>query len=1376
MKTFISTVFILNLIFMVNAAQINVTDDTVASSKYTYAVGDRLSNGIVGSIREIQTIVVPNGYKGNMQISCRDCTPTDKFDYDNDTLTNIESHIDTQFPALVRREVSLNGTNQNTIYSLYFQVDGDIPPFVFIFDDYGVVQSTEVTKGEMNTFIIVARKADETVSLSTDHEFIIDVYNNNGTFYSNQGLAVAEPAIFSTCTLYFEDTCKPDDSFTINGYTYPISSIYTSKFEEDMKEIFDTNMTIKADLYPYRVTLQFYDRLFDINTVNPSKIISNKAACSVTTSLTSGDHEIQSVIVVPSNPDSPGNFTIGVSDKSSSMILSGDATEEEVIEALESLSIKDIAVTKLEFGEGHIYVITFTKSTGKLDQLWVKPYNLEVQEITTYGARFGTFSLSINDSVIDNIDIGIGSEIFTKLLKESSAFEYVDVSLYERGPDNHIWSITYLTPINNNDFNYIWRVNCTNVTGIPVIGHDYVEITEQKSFVQSFDGLLTTSIVQFGFPYYIGSYNIPDIGDYLLNIKTNTQGGLIGEYYDSDDYSEGLKPVFTHIDSEINFDWSSGAITENRTDHVYIRWTGKIHVPHNAEYIFYITADDNFKLYINNTLLIENWGNIYEPNPNPSVEYNSSIYLYVNTYYDILIEYHEYTQFASIQLQWSSAFISKQIIPNIYYSFVEHIQGSPFSISLRPVPIANFVYTTVEGPGIEDNLAGVETYFIIHLKDQYNNYVSDDNINDRLDVYIYPCNGTDGMVYHLLPYYLSIGTYIVNYTIEDTGYYYLYIKLNDFNIYCGNSVYERCSPFRIEIKPGQLSPFTTETVVLHPQIYAGDYNEIILTARDVYGNLVYYGNDEFDVRFVNESKGYVHIETNFTQTKYNGSGIYIISFRPTFYGNYTVKIYSKDILINSSNNCIVSITPAVPYVENYQLKYHNYYAMENQLITIQTQDLYHNTRYCNDDDVDCLDMNIKEHLLLEIDNQLYSSYVYSLHFNITNDNSSLLSGSSNRMFRFKIDYNEIDINYAYDIHPLTLQHDLSANSDYEFKVYKIDEIYYITCINCTNKTTIEFKPLLEGDSEFIYQFEYINNASVTPYIVFPALVPYNHTFESFLYLSTDKTNNKTLNINFLLNQVISPTNIVEFYKDYHANTNNILTFNVSDLGLDDIYEIKIENKAMTDRTKPPTYQFTISCKDNKIECGYTISYYNYKSRYIYSYDSVEVIESKLSLIFGNVTVERSTTIDNINSKLQYEYVYTFHSLTGSINSAELKIDNTEIDIEYTQGVSDEGKDGFIYLTISGRESLPIYYESTAEEIQNKLSLIPGLELVNINISFGGVKNVFYDNHITGTIKYIYITLNELLHPFEVIKSDNDLSIEILSKRRLQHFMPGLLPK
>lgn len=66
-------------------------------------------------------------------------------------------------------------------------------------------------------------------------------------------------------------------------------------------------------------------------------------------------------------------------------------------------------------------------------------------------------------------------------------------------------------------------------------------------------------------------------------------------------------PAISRIDTEINFDWGTGLITNDVADFVSIRWWGKVLATATEEYTFIIHADDGVRFYLNGVLLIDRW-------------------------------------------------------------------------------------------------------------------------------------------------------------------------------------------------------------------------------------------------------------------------------------------------------------------------------------------------------------------------------------------------------------------------------------------------------------------------------------------------------------------------------------------------------------------------------------------------------------------------------------------------------------------------------------------------------------------------------------------------------------------------------------------------
>ncbi|WP_193755566.1 PA14 domain-containing protein [Psychromonas sp. psych-6C06] len=96
----------------------------------------------------------------------------------------------------------------------------------------------------------------------------------------------------------------------------------------------------------------------------------------------------------------------------------------------------------------------------------------------------------------------------------------------------------------------------------------------------------------------------------LLNINLQAyrmkQTGLLTTYFDGLDFK---KTILKRIESGINVDWgyqSPDGITQS--DNFSVQWQGLIHLAENGEYEFVLESDDGARLYIDDRILIDNWG------------------------------------------------------------------------------------------------------------------------------------------------------------------------------------------------------------------------------------------------------------------------------------------------------------------------------------------------------------------------------------------------------------------------------------------------------------------------------------------------------------------------------------------------------------------------------------------------------------------------------------------------------------------------------------------------------------------------------------------------------------------------------------------------
>ena len=132
-------------------------------------------------------------------------------------------------------------------------------------------------------------------------------------------------------------------------------------------------------------------------------------------------------------------------------------------------------------------------------------------------------------------------------------------------------------------------------------------------------------------------------------------GGLNAEYFNNRDLSGD--PVLTRVDPQIDFDWGSADVPgENSPDESVTvddfsaRWTGELAVDLTDTYVFTITANNGFRLWLDGRPLIDYWDN-----PTTNSQQSDPIRLIAGQTYPLKMEYSEGTGTAVVQLFWESA-------------------------------------------------------------------------------------------------------------------------------------------------------------------------------------------------------------------------------------------------------------------------------------------------------------------------------------------------------------------------------------------------------------------------------------------------------------------------------------------------------------------------------------------------------------------------------------------------------------------------------------------------------------------------------------------------------------------------------------------------
>lgn len=134
--------------------------------------------------------------------------------------------------------------------------------------------------------------------------------------------------------------------------------------------------------------------------------------------------------------------------------------------------------------------------------------------------------------------------------------------------------------------------------------------------------------------------------------------GLLGSYYDDDDFDFSGTPVLTRIDPTVNFDWGPGAPAPVLpADNYAIRWEGFLLPLYNEELTLHTISDDGVRLWVDDNLLIDKWI------PQSATEWTASAYLDAGKKHKIRLEFFELGGDAVVKLYWSSNRIPKSPIP-----------------------------------------------------------------------------------------------------------------------------------------------------------------------------------------------------------------------------------------------------------------------------------------------------------------------------------------------------------------------------------------------------------------------------------------------------------------------------------------------------------------------------------------------------------------------------------------------------------------------------------------------------------------------------------------------------------------------------------------
>ncbi|MBN2348306.1 MAG: glycoside hydrolase family 3 C-terminal domain-containing protein [Bacteroidales bacterium] len=141
-----------------------------------------------------------------------------------------------------------------------------------------------------------------------------------------------------------------------------------------------------------------------------------------------------------------------------------------------------------------------------------------------------------------------------------------------------------------------------------------------------------------------GGFLKPIEAKYFTEVNNTGTTGMLGEYFNNMNL-EG-QPVYTRIDSMVNFQWGGSPAPGVPDDVFSVRWTGKIIPPETRVYQLGTRSDDGSRLFVNGKLLFEDWTEHGEKPNSAAVELQKGVE------YEIVFEHFDNILGAAARLTW----------------------------------------------------------------------------------------------------------------------------------------------------------------------------------------------------------------------------------------------------------------------------------------------------------------------------------------------------------------------------------------------------------------------------------------------------------------------------------------------------------------------------------------------------------------------------------------------------------------------------------------------------------------------------------------------------------------------------------------------------
>jgi hypothetical protein len=154
------------------------------------------------------------------------------------------------------------------------------------------------------------------------------------------------------------------------------------------------------------------------------------------------------------------------------------------------------------------------------------------------------------------------------------------------------------------------------------------------------------------------TYDLPagSVTTFVITQESNVWPGtgLAATYYNNSNFTG---TSVSRTDPVVDFGWTGVPAPGIAADTFSVRWRGFIVPTQTETYRFYTHSDDGVRLWMNGTLLVNNWTN------HSTTENSGTIPLTAGKRYPVTLEFYDNTYSATMRMFWSSPSTPKAIVP-----------------------------------------------------------------------------------------------------------------------------------------------------------------------------------------------------------------------------------------------------------------------------------------------------------------------------------------------------------------------------------------------------------------------------------------------------------------------------------------------------------------------------------------------------------------------------------------------------------------------------------------------------------------------------------------------------------------------------------------